>query len=292
MPSLTLPQNRLRFAALALALTAGLTLACGGMSVDPGTQMEPVCKLSGKVNITGDLVQLDAPVVELPEGIQLQVNTEGMFVGWTQTTDAAELTEKLREEAEVAGMLTVHTGGGPTQVPLLVMISPEVPASRVGEVLRAAHAAGLASINLIVWSKTPVDLPPYPDPAYAEELKGRLALVASEDRQRIAAKEISGLITLCPGMQRAFEAVAYAAPDQRCALITAGMAEALPTCIATDGDKVLTAMQIISEPPGDFVPTAVHVQLDPEATPVEAAGTWADLAPKLAAKKGEKVWMP
>jgi len=283
------PRNRVAIAAL--ALTTGLILACGGVSVDPGTQMAPVCKLAGGLDLQGDLVQLDAPVVELSDGIQLRVTAEGTYVGWMQAEDAAALTAKLREEVEVTWMLAARTGKGDS-VPLLVTIAPDAPATRVGEVLRAAHAAGIPSVDLIVWSETPLDLPPYPDPAYAEALKAKLALAAPDVRQVVAAEEISGLITLCPGMQRAFEAIAHAAPDQRCTLITAGMAEALPTCVATDGDKVLTAFQVISEPPGGFAPTAVRVDLDPEATPIEAAGSWAELAPKLATKQGEAIWIP
>lgn len=86
--------------------------------------------------------------------------------------------------------------------------------------------------------------------------------------------------------------MANASPDTRCELAAAGLSRALPSCVATDGDAVLTLTQLLVEPRLTHAPTSIRLTLDPEA-PLEydADRPWSEQAAALARHDGEHLWI-
>lgn len=285
------PRPSLRLPVLVLAITVPLALACGGMSVDPAEHMLPICEEANQLAMGRELVQLDLPAEDVKESALLSVGPERVQVGWNEYREPADAVEGVREELEHARSMASMLGEE-DHARVQLAIRPDTPSQRVVDTLMALHGGGLAEVDLLFLSQQAFDFPAYPDPQYGLELEAKLADVAPEMRQMMAAEEISSLIVLCPPMQNAFEAVAAASPDQKCTLITYGMAEGLPMCPATNKDKVITAMQVIMTTNLDFKPTATTLALDPLAEPlsIDATPTWAELGPVLATRDGQTVW--
>jgi hypothetical protein len=62
-----------------------------------------------------------------------------------------------------------------------------------------------------------------------------------------------------------------------------GLEEALPSCPLTDGDRLVTLVQVMATPPDPRMPAVLA--WDPAAAPlaVDPGARWADVAPILAA---------
>lgn len=277
---------------LSLGLLFSLACFCGGPSVQPAAHLQQVCAEGGLVMSSTALLPLDRPSEALPSVVRVELRPELTLVdGWEESSPEG-LGEALAERAERARALSAHSDP-PFEGRLLLMVSPEVSAEVVRDTVHRAHAAGFSALDLAYRSPEAHDLPPYPDPEYAAELKAQLADVPLDTRQTLAAREISDLLALCPPAQDVFAAVAHAAPESKCELLALGMDEALTPCLATDGDAVLTALHLLSEPSGTHRPTVVRVGLDPDSEVlVEAEGTWSELGPALAELEGRTVWLP
>jgi len=284
-----------RWYLIALAPLVPLALACGGLgvSVDPQAHLEPLCELSQVVGPFTELAQAEVPVRELEPSVLVAVTADGMTVDWRMMGTPDQIREGL-DEALAAGKAVAERTGAAWEPGITLLIGPEVPASQALLALRLGHEAGVEAFDLVVWSTQPLVTPPYPDPNYGAELEARLAEVAPDHRASIAAMELEGLVRLCPGAMNTLQAVGMASPDMRCQLMAAGLAEALPSCVATNGDRVLTATQVLLQPSSPWSPTAIRVTVDPEASAltVEDGATWAQLAPIIAAHHDGAVGLP
>lgn len=278
---------------LSLGLLFSLACFCGGPSVDTEAHLRQVCAEGGEVITKTPLLPLDRASTPLPSLVRLELQPgEALVDGWEEALSPEHLSQTLAERAEQARLLGEYSDT-PFDGTLLLLVSPEVPASEVRDAVHHAHAGGFVSLALAFRSPEPHELPPYPDPAYAAELQARLADVPLDTRQMIAAEELSGLIALCPPAQEVFSAIAVVSADQKCELIARGMDEALGPCVATDADAVVTALHVLSEPSSTHRPTVLRLGLDPDSEVViEASGTWAELGPALAALEGQTAWIP
>jgi len=269
-----------------------LGLACGGVSVDPGTHLQPLCDANAGLPIEGELVAVDRAANPIQSGIALQVSAAETRVDGQVVADGAALKTKLEERAQTAESISKYSAQ-PFDGRIVVIATPDTPASRIKEVLVAAARAGLLKADFILASNQPWDLPDYPDPDYAVQFKAQLDGVAAEERQMIAAQEIDSAVSLCPGAKAAFAAVANASPEMKCALIARGMEEALPTCLATNGDVVLTQIQVLSEPTSEFRPHVIQTGIDPKARPIIVSPDtpWSELAGKVVERSGQGIWL-
>lgn len=254
-------------------------LACGGLgaSVKPGEHLKQVCEAGGSVSLEHVPVKIDRPYVPLEPGFQVVVGPYDIRAGFQFAQEAAELKPALEREDRI-----------------LLELAPDTASSKVLDVLRASHAAGVKTVDLIVASNEQVQLPPYPDPDYGLTFQARLHGLDASQRAVLGAQEIEGLIRLCPWAQEVFAAVASASPDSRCELVAYGLQEALPICLATDSDKVVTAVQVVSQPSSEWRPTALTLKLTDDGEPLEvpAGATWKDLAPLWTAHHGHEISLP
>jgi hypothetical protein len=174
---------------------------------------------------------------------------------------------------------------------LQVVIASDAPGADLAALVHAAQPAGIGRLQFVVDSIVPVDVPPWPDAAYAADLRARLDAAPGNVRDQTLALELEGLTTRCPGAQEVFEAVGQAPPDVRCALLTAGLAEVLPSCPATDGDKVLTATQLMLRPSSTWQRTVMTLVLsrDGELLTFGMEERWADIAARWVKRDGKEV---
>lgn len=250
----------------------GFALGCGGVSVAPRAHLDAVCAAAGPFPVDGDLGIVDAPVRPIPYGRPLvldaiRVELDGVPV------DGSKVTSAVRTALEEPG------------APLVVVVpTADTPAERVRSALEGFAAAGVPA-PVLVRSTTPSAMPPPPDPEYARELRTLLDVGPSQ-RATLGARETEELIALCPGAQEVFRAVAVASSEHRCMLLAAGMDEALPNCPFTDGDRVITAIQVLMGPePDEAALTWIELRFDPSGDPVDlGTGTWGEVAPSLAAR--------
>jgi biopolymer transport protein ExbD len=269
-----------RFALTAVVLGS---LACGGVAVEPQSHLQAVCDAAGVEVSTGlELAQADIPFEAVEVGAYIRVEPAGVFIDDWNEAPASELESKVKD----------LVGSRGTDRPLLLGVAADTPMSELIAVLRAVRSAGLDSVGIVVHTPDVPELPPFPNEAYAEELKARLDGAADPStRATLAAQELETLVTLCPGAVQTFSAVASASADTKCTLIAYGLGEALPNCVLTDGDKVVTAVQVLMMPPEAGARTALTVALG-EGDALPADGVWRDHVAWVVAHRGASISLP
>jgi hypothetical protein len=265
------------------AVVVAFLLACGGgSSVDPEAHLNAVCADVWPVTNRHRLPEVDRAPRRPDPGPILYVDAQGFRFDW-DLVDDDQLTSALSERLQ---------SGLPTEVVWLAPSDDASPA-RVGAGLAAIAGAGKKAA-LILASNTEIQVPEAPSPAYAQEFQERLNAVSADMRQMIIAQEISGLVMLCPSGQEVFEAVANVSPDHKCQLIAAGLKEALPSCPLTNGDDVVSAMQVVLGPTlRELALTYVELEIRDDAPPLDLSGaTWKEAAARVAALDGTAVSIP
>lgn len=259
-------------------LLAPWILACAGWgTVDAAAHLEPLCEASEGA-VAGELVQLERPAKKLPEGVQIEVGGAQGIVLDKRAVHPEGLDQALGDALANAQALRA----GPTD--LQISADPATNPEFIGYLLQVSAAHGYRTAHFVVGSSERYPIFEYPDPEYAIDLKVRLNGMTPMQRNVVLAEELDGLIPLCPGAQQVFKALATSSPHTKCVLLAHGLGESLPSCIATDGNKVITAAQIAIEPRSRYLPTSFPVPLDPE-NPIEVpegVKTWGDWAPDLA----------
>ncbi|MEZ4320579.1 MAG: hypothetical protein R3F61_24065 [Myxococcota bacterium] len=265
----------------AVAVVVGFALACGGVSVEPRAHLEQVCAAAGSVFVVGPLVTVDLPKTDPSALAIVEIEPGGAtFEGGLSDQALTEAVERARSVAQYSGQ----------EVVVALAIAPETPIDTVWAALTEVHDLGVTGVELLFHTSQALSVPPYPDPAYAADLKSRISSVDAPTRMMKVAEEMESLVTLCPGAQMTFQAIANASPESKCVLMAAGLGESLPSCPLTSGDKVVTLAQIITEPGPDGPITAVSITLDPGAEPFALGeGTWADASAAVVAADGKRV---
>jgi biopolymer transport protein ExbD len=276
-----------------IAVSVAFVLACGGVSVEPRSHLEAVCKQTGPVDIRAPLAQTDLAAKPLRLAVTITLHDSEHLVNWHRFDSRASLTDVLREELETQAVLAERLGEG-ADPRVLLIAAQDTPAGLVRDVVQAAHEVGVGNLDIALASNEPYAPVPYPDPDYAAELQARLSAVSPESRAVELAQELEGLLTACPDGQSAFAAVAMASPDTKCEMFAAGLGEALPGCVLTNGDKVVTAVQVATEPTAPTQPTYISVTPTPDGAAVafRPGETWSDVAGRLVAHDGTPVWLP
>jgi hypothetical protein len=259
-------------------------LGCGGLaaSVAPGDHLRAVCDAQPAVAIPDDLalvpITSGAPV---PRGVPIEVRAKGLLVDGRNVA-AADLRAEVARSAQLRGERVA-----------VVVVDPELSASSGIEVLVAARDAGLADIAVVGASGEPWDLPPWPDPALAEEVLAELAGQDPATRAVLLAERMQGAVAACPGAADTFAAVAHAAPEQRCPILAVGLDESLPTCLLTDADRVTTLAQVAVTPTRATPPAVLRFTLDPAGAPISmgAEAQWRDVMSELDRRRPATAWL-
>ena len=277
----------LRSSSLLLAVIAGMCLACGGgVSVDPETHLEPICRSSGlEMPFGGARARVDVASTKVRGGVAVYLGDELGFGHDSRVVTVQEL------RAEIQWINRISLAAQRPTVDVMLHIADHITLADVQEIAVALVDFGAGTIRMVVNTNEPWPSPVYPDPEFAEAFKGGLAALSPELRTVSAASEIESLITACPGAQGAFQAAPNDPANVRCILMAHLLKEALPSCPFTDGDAVVTAFQVMVEPTSETRPGLLTATLDPRGTPVPvpADATWAVIAPLLKKQSGG-VW--
>lgn len=265
--------------------------ACNALSVEPKAHLAPMCTADASVGAYADLVQLDVPAAEVGKGAPVVVTRDGLWLDGEPIQDVASLGTRAKEVRERIAEVRRFSGSSELDTGLAELeIAGDVPNARVVDVLAALQRAGFSAPALVVLSNEPRATPPYPDPAYAEALKERIAAASPDMRQMVVAKEIDELIGSCAGAREVFDAVATASPEMRCDLLAHGMGEALPGCWFVNGDRIVTALHVMAEPRTASRASLIRLTLADDAPMIRLQGsTWADAAGALAQGGGAAV---
>lgn len=164
---------------------------------------------------------------------------------------------------------------------LALEIAPDVPASRVAELLRTLELHDYQHVQIVLGrpSRAKVE---FPDPRYGAEYVARLDAVGRDKRSTFGAEELKPLLDVCPAALEPFMAVAAAEPQQRCTLLIQGLREALPKCPNSfESDKVMSIVISFSAPAERWIRVAHDIDVDPSAPAVmfPADQTWAEWGP-------------
>lgn len=240
-----------RMRQLLAALTVMAALGCSGLGADPHA-LDPYCATQTTLVPPGvTLPNVDRPGVPLRPGATFAVTAGGVEERPSHVAD------------EVAGPTLLYIDGG-------------APVERVLEALAAAPVATPVARSRERWS-----LPGYLSPAVADELAPQLGDPAL--RPAVLGRAMLDAAWLCPDLRRTISGAVVASPEVRCTILTKGLEESLPLCVATDGARVITLIQIAYTPVDPQMPALL--EWDPAAEPlaVDRGAKWADVAPLLAA---------
>ncbi len=279
-------RGHLRGLVAVAALSLPWVLACGGgASVDPVAHLEPLCALPMVPGVT-ELATVSGVATTPLEGTLVVVSKDGYRVDWHEQGDASVLQTELMHAYEMQKELSRYSGKpvGPPNI----AAEPGVSARDVGVALKLAHQSGYTEARLLFTTGEDLGLPEPLDPAFADELRTELDALDPAERQMRLAEIVEGEIALCPPAQETFAAVAAAPADMKCLLIARGMAEALPSCPLTDGDRVLTLMNVVSRPSYDKPIVSVTVTLDETADGLPE-GSWQEVAEQAALHDGKAI---
>ncbi|MCB9679130.1 MAG: AgmX/PglI C-terminal domain-containing protein [Alphaproteobacteria bacterium] len=268
-------------ARFALLVTAAVSLACGGVPDVKGT-LGATCGSAGGPVPSVDLAELAGPVDAAP-GLVLEVTAEGFVIDGEETDTLQAFSEAQERASEIADAMGEEASGG-----VGVAIGADVTGSRVVEVLDGLAGLGVSDIRFLLRSPEPRAATAYLDPDYAADLRERAAEIEPSMRMTVLAAEVDSLLAACPGGQNAFAAVAHASPEMRCQLMVAGLEEALPSCPFTDGAAVVTALQVMFEPPPyDVVTLALTLDANAEPFEVPKDAAWSAIAPLWQPRSGQ-----
>lgn len=270
-------------------------LGCGGLRGDALRQAtEGSCGDFAVVAPRVELVQLDRELPPPELAVSVELGAEWSIDGAMVGTDLDALHQALVDKATTAKELSERAGPGfAFEGELLLLVPPDTPARTVLQVLEVAHRARFTEVRFVVRTR-PSDEPDLLDAANAADLRARLEGRPPDMTQVLLAEEMSELVAACPGAQRTFSAVARASADMKCPLLMAGLADALPRCPLTDGEKVITLAQLITSS-GTWEYGTLELSLDPRGTryEVDLSADWSTLAPWWAeAEAGPSWWVP
>ena len=170
-----------------------------------------------------------------------------------------------------------------------VAIDGQTPASDVHVVLSALARLGSRDGTLVLATAPSDPLPKPRDPAALKAMGDELeasGATGPSDKATFLARKMSSILPPCPEMVKVFQALAGAAPEHKCALLAAGMGEAIPQCDCAKEDEVLDgiyAMTVGFGPPKRLATTTALV-LDPEApgaAKIPAAKPWREVVAGL-----------
>lgn len=231
------------------------------------------CELSEKV--ADDEIPLapwkPAPT-DKPANGRIEVRPGGVSVGWGRDTSLADLPGMLEEERGMAKMR------GETVTGWSLTIGGDTPRAEVAAVLKTLADAGQPKGTVVLTVEPPGEVPQPRDPKRLEGINEKVGTADPSQRAVLLAKEIQTAMPPCPGMTKAFSAVATAAPDQRCPLLARGLSEGLVSCGCPKEDEILTLVYAISMgfTPPKRLSTVVPVTIEPTAEP-RAGATWAEI---------------
>ncbi|MCX4247737.1 hypothetical protein [Paraliomyxa miuraensis] len=215
-----------------------------------------------------------APSSAPSNALRLELSPKGVVVGWGSPLPLGELEARLIAEREHAAMASRSRG------PLSWVLAIDGTTARkdVASALQVLASTGLSQGWVQLGTTSVGNVPKPRDPKLLAELTARVEAKDPSERAAALADEISRAMPPCPGAAKAFEAVAVAAPEQRCELLARGMAAGLVGCGCPKVDTMATLLYALSV--GAEVPTrlgvAVPVTVDPKAKPQPGA-TWADV---------------
>lgn len=223
----------------------GWSLACGAGSAEVAANLDAYCAAASSPHLGGDLPNATAAPSELGTVTVIAVRAGGATRVDGQEGDLAALLEERLRWARMIG----------DEARFALAVDRTVSAQELGPVLLALESAQVREVAVVAWSSVPLDLPPYADPALAAEVEAELATLDPSQRAVRLAQRIADEVALCPGAASVFAAIANAAPEQKCSLMSAGLAESLPRCPLTDADRVMTLVQVSVRPAYELRPT-------------------------------------
>lgn len=220
----------------------------------------------------------DAFAVELAAGSVMRV--QGRELSPYQIAEG--LGRQLAMEYRRAEMMGK---AGPDRFALT--IAAEVPRGRVSSALEQLHAAKLSQGVLVLAANEKAELPEAPDPALVEEIVTEAKDLPPDQKAVKLATRMNALVGGCPAAQKAFSAIAGAAPEQRCKLLAAGVSESMVTCgCPAQEKKILSVLHAINVGDGDgSLGVAVPVTIDPGAKLAEGA-SWSEVVSALEIGEG------
>lgn len=231
------------FSAACLSLLLAFALACGGgASVAPREHVTALCGLT-EIPDGVSLVRTNEPHDPVPLSVPwVGVSAAGVLIDGV-VVDNQTLATELQQKSEAMKLFNADSSAR-----LVLLADAGTPASVALGVLSAASELGFTHVHVAFESDDRGDQPAAPDPDYEAQLRGRIHGVPASERAFLLATELSELLALCPLGLEMFTAIAMAVPEHKCPLIAAGLEEALPSCPLTNGDKVITAVQVMLTP--------------------------------------------
>ncbi len=167
------------------------------------------------------------------------------------------------------------------ETPIIALaVAPDVPASRVAEVLRRLKLHGFHTFQLVL-GRPAIEVH-VPDPAYVEEVGRLVREGGAANASRVLGEELKPLAEVCAPVFSVFAEVAVVPPEARCKALSDGLREALPQCPwRFESDKVMSIAAMTIADPARSIPVAHAVEMEWSATPVEFPGDqrWGDWGP-------------
>lgn len=265
--------------------TAGTCDAAHGAVVEK--EMLTWCALSD-MGISPDvpLAPWKPAPTDRPTDGRIELRPGGLQVGWGRSAKADELVELLAAERETATMV------GRTVDGWSLTIGADTPRAEVAAVVKTLSDADQRTGTVVLSVEPTAPVPQPRDPARLAALDAKIGGVDPSQRATLLAKEIEQAMPPCPGMAKAFSAVAMAAPDQRCPLLARGISEGLVGCGCPKEDEMLTLIYGVSlgSKPPERLAVAVPATLDPAATPRPGA-TWGEIVAGLDEAALQALWV-
>ena len=264
-----------------------ITLLLGGCpkkdARDHLQQLRVACPLAFSPEAFGTLVSVDrAPSAPDSLTTRVHLSDESVTVDW-YVVGEGELSDVLAHaRADQSQWSEDKTG-------VALLIEDTTPSEQVVEMVVALQEAGFSELHFIGSSTQDLDIPAPPNPRYAEKVLAEAAQVAPEAKTTVWAQETSRVLGPCLPARRGFEAVAATAPDQKCEMLIHAMDYAIPRCPGLNAKKVATLVHLFMVP--DWYPVTWTVQLDPEASPTLAEGTWSSLSQQTLELEGQAMWL-
>lgn len=222
------------------------------------------------------------------DALPLELTRQALVVGWGEPVEpVARLRERLAEERERSRMMT-----GAASSEWVLSIAADVSSGRVASVLQVLADDGATDGHVLLATEDVGELPKPRKPALLEEFGARIDGMEPSMRATTVAREIERTMPPCPGMKKAFSAVAMAASDQRCALLARGLAEGLVECKCPEADDMLTyvyAINVDTSVP-ERLSVAVPVTLDPTASPRSGA-SWGEMVAGMDQAAFASLWV-
>lgn len=305
------------FATLALVITTGViaVAGCDGESEtkpeakpetkDAGGMSAQACAVRGQAMeqellaacaISDQVLKVDVPFTPWKsapssapvDALWLELSPKGVVVGWGPPRQLTDFEERLLAERDHASM----TPGSRGPLSWVLAIDGSTSRSDVAAVLSVLSDANLHQGWLQLATTSMGTIPKPRDPKQLADLAARMPADDPSQRAPFLAKEIERAMPRCPGARKAFDAVAVAAPEQRCELLARGVAAGLVGCGCPKVDSMMTLLYAISvgtEPP-KRLGVAAPTTLEPKAKSRPGA-TWTDVVESLPEEALSALWL-